>query len=81
MNAVRREALARMRRTTDDLTDAELFADQDDEFWFIDLAITALQRLPDELAPMLTCRGYTQLQAYFIVKSTIARLSHAFGDH
>lgn len=82
MNAVRREALALLGRTDDDLTDAEIFAQSaTDEFWFISLAIDQFGRLPSELDRILTCREYTLLQAHSIVKKAMTGLIKTFGQN
>src|SRR4051794_31746202 len=53
LNAVRRTALERLRRTDDDLTDAEIFARQgNDGYWFVDLCLEKLHRLPIEVEPL-----------------------------
>lgn len=78
MNAVRAAALESLNRTDDDLTDREIFAAQPDEFWYIDLVLTTLHRLPSEVDPLLLCREYTELQAYSIVKKYMTQLINVF---
>lgn len=77
INSVRARALESLSRTADDLTDAELFASQTDEYWFIGLALETLHRLPSEVSPLIGCREYTRLQAYSIVKRAISDLQRS----
>lgn len=79
-NAVRRQALELLDRTIDDMTDAELFGRAPDQFWFIDLCLDKLHRLPSEVDQVLTCREYTQIQAYHIVKRAQDMLQRAFRE-
>jgi len=79
MNAVRRAAIESLNRTEDDLTDRELFAQQaDDDWWYVELCLETLHRLPTEVDPLLLCRQYTELQAYHIVKRAMTGLIKAF---
>jgi hypothetical protein len=78
---VRRTALDRLKRTDDDLTDAEIFARQgNDDFWFVDLCLEKLHRLPIEVEPLLLCRHHTELQAYHVIRSAMADLARAFQE-
>jgi hypothetical protein len=77
---VRDRALALLARTDDDLTDAEIFAQQEDGFWYIDLCLDQLHRLPSEVDPLLLCREYTQLQAYNVVKRAMQELQQKFSE-
>lgn len=74
---MRARALESLARTNNDLTDAELFASQTDEYWFVDLCMEQLHRLPSEINPIITCREYTKLQAYYIVKRAIADMQQS----
>lgn len=81
LNAVRREALALIARDEDALSDAEIFARQgDEEYWFVDLCLSQLNRLPCEIEPLLLCREYTVLQAHTIIKRAMEALSRTFAD-
>jgi hypothetical protein len=75
---VRREALALLERTADDLSDMELFGRLTDEGWYIDICIDQLHRLPSEVDPILGCREYTTLQARSIVKQAQSNLMQRF---
>jgi hypothetical protein len=77
---VRRRVLELLARTEDDLTDAELFAQQSDEFWFVELCTSTLHRLPSEIELILTCREYTLLQAHSIVSRAIHDMQHQFRE-
>ena len=82
MNAVRRAALESLDRADDDLTDREIFAQQaDDSFWFIELCLETLHRLPIEIDPLLLCRHYTELQAYHIIKKVMTGLIRTFEEN
>jgi len=78
MNAVRRAALESLNRSEDDLTDRELFAQQDDQFWYIEMCMETLHRLPHEIDPLLLMRQYTELQAYHIIKRAMTGLIRTF---
>lgn len=65
---MRDRALELIARSDDDLTDVELFAQQGESFWYIDLCLDQLHRLPSEIDPILLCREYTEIQAYHTVK-------------
>jgi len=80
VNAVRRRALELLTRSEDDLTDAELFASQTDDYWYIDLCISELHRLPSEVDPLIGCREYTQLQAYYLVRRAIDDMQRLFRE-
>ncbi len=69
-----------LARTDDELTDAELFARQTDDYWFIDLCLEQLHRLPSEVEQTLLCREYTALQAYHIVKRAITDMQTIFRE-
>lgn len=71
---MRSRALELLGRADDDLTDAELFARQGDPFWYIDLCLGQLHRLPSEVNPLLLCREYTEIQAYHLVKQAMQEL-------
>lgn len=71
----RRTIMADLARTDDDLTDAEIVSRATDDFWYIDLCVDQLHRLPSEVDPILTCREYTHLQAYSLVKRTLHKLA------
>lgn len=78
---MRVEALKLIARDDDDLSDAELFARQgDEEYWFVDLCLESLHRLPCEIEPILLCREYTVLQAHSIIKRAMEGLSRTFAD-
>lgn len=74
INAVRARALELIARTDDDLADVELFAQQGDPFWYVHLCLEQLHRLPSEIAPILLCREYTEIQAYHTVKRAMDEL-------
>ena len=67
-------------RTDAERTDAELFAQQEEAFWYIDFCVEQLHRLPTEINPILTCRAYTELQAYSIVKQAMNRLIRDYQE-
>lgn len=71
---------ASRQRSLDDMSDVELFASQDEQFWYVDLCIERLHRLPSEIDPLLLCRTYTELQAYQIVKDAMTKLTRAFME-
>lgn len=79
-NAVRRRALALLDLTHDDLSDAEMFAQQSDEYWYVDLCLEQLHRLPSEVDRILLCREYTALQAYQVVKRAIHDMQTLFRE-
>lgn len=62
------------------MSDVELFAAQDEQFWYIDLCIEKLHRLPTEVDALLLCRAYTELQAYQLIKSAMLKLTRAFME-
>jgi hypothetical protein len=68
LNAVRRHVLELLSRTEDDMSDVELMARAPDSFWYIDMCLERLHRLPSEIDPLIGCREYTTLQAYALVK-------------
>lgn len=78
INAVQRLALELMERDLDSLTDIELMNRSTDETWFIDLCINQLHRLPSEVEPIMGCREYTTLQAFFVVKQAQSRMTQSF---
>lgn len=57
-----------------------LSADGGSDFWYIDLCIQELHRLPAEITPLLTQRAYTELQAYNLVKRAMEELQRRFHD-
>ena len=71
---MRDRALELLVQTDDDLTDAEIFAQQGDPFWYVDLCLEKLHRLPSEVDPLLLCREYTEIQAYHVVKRAMNEL-------
>jgi hypothetical protein len=74
-NPVRRYALEIIARTEEELTDVEVLAgDASEEFWYTDLCLEKLRRLPSEIDPLLLCRTYTNLQAYHVVKRAMDEL-------
>lgn len=79
---MRREALRQAGRggDLDAMTDTELFAAQDPDFWYIDLCLETLHRLPIEVDALLLCRTYTELQAYQLIKNAMTRLTRAFQE-
>jgi hypothetical protein len=77
---VRREALALLERTADDLSDMELFGRLTDDGWYIEICIEQLHRLPSEVDPILGCREYTTLQARSIVKQAQSNLMRRFQN-
>lgn len=79
VNAVQRMALEMMDRDLDDLTDTELMNRSTDDTWFIDLCLDKLHRLPSEIEPIMGCREYTSLQAFFIVKQAQQRMTQSFA--
>lgn len=65
---MRRKALELLARTEDDLTNAEIFArEATDEYWFIELCLETLHRLPSEVEPILMQREYMLLSARNII--------------
>jgi hypothetical protein len=80
VNAVRRRALELLTRSEDALTDAELFASQTDDYWYIDLCLEQLHRLPSEVDPLIGCREYTRLQAYYLVRRAIDDMQRLFRE-
>lgn len=62
------------------MTDAEIFAQQDEAFWYIDLCLQTLHRLPCEIDALLTCRAYTEMQAYSVIKRAMEALTRAFQE-
>jgi hypothetical protein len=80
MNAVRRLALELLDRDIDDLSDSELMHRMTDEMWFVDLCLNQLHRLPSEVEPLMGCREYTTLQAYFVVKQAQSRMAASFKN-
>lgn len=78
-NSVARLALELLERDIDDLTDAELFSRSTDETWFIDLCLDKLHRLPSEVEPLMGCREYTTLQAFYIIKQAQSRMAQSFA--
>lgn len=75
LNAVRTRALEILVRTEDEMTDLELFARAPDAFWYVDLCLEKLGRLPSEVDPLLGCREYTTIQAYHIVKKAMDEIA------
>lgn len=70
---MRADALRSLTRTEADMSDAELFDQQAEQYWYINMCLTTLHRLPSEIDQLLLCREYTELQAYAIVQRTIAQ--------
>lgn len=50
-------------------------------YWFTDFCIEKLHRLPSEVEQYMTCREYTHLQAYYIVKGAYAVLGNKAQRH
>ena len=77
---MRRLALDLLERDIDDLSDVELMNRSTDDVWFIDLCLNTLHRLPSEVEPLMGCREYTTLQAYFVVKQAQSRMTASFKN-
>lgn len=78
---MRRLALELIERDDDELSDQEIFARSGaDEFWYIQLCLETMHRLPSELDSVLLCREYTLLQAYHIIKKAMGSLVKTFGQ-
>lgn len=76
---MRRRAFELIARTDDDLSDAELFMRQAlDDYWYIDLCLETLHRLPSELDATLTMREYGRLQAHATIKRAISDMQRTF---
>jgi hypothetical protein len=70
-----------LARGEDDLSDAEVFAQQGgEEYWYTKFCVTDLHRLPCEVDPILTCREYTQIQAYHMIERAMEGLARTFKD-
>jgi len=64
----------------DEMTDAEVFAAQDEQFWYVDMCVEKFHRLTVEVDALLTCRAYTELQAYQLIKSAMLKLTRSFQE-
>ncbi len=80
LNYVRRRAIEILGRTDDDLSDLELFARAPDAFWYVELCLEKLGRLPSEVDPLLGCREYTTIQAYHIVKKAMDEVAREWSN-
>lgn len=77
---MRRRALELIARTDDDLSDAELFMQQAlDDYWYVELCLGTLHRLPSELDATLTMREYGVLQAHQVIKRAISEMQRQFS--
>lgn len=75
INAVRRRAIELTEhKDEDEMTDLELFARAPEEFWYIDLCVDKLHRLPSEIDPVIGCREYTALQAHALITRAMGEL-------
>ena len=67
-------------KSEDDMTDLELLSRAPDEYWFIDLCLEKLHRLPSEMEALISNREYVTLQAYATVKRAMDKMCRTFAD-
>jgi hypothetical protein len=77
---VRRRVRDLLTRTIDDMTDAELMQRAADQYWYTELCLERLHRLPSEVDRIITCREYTHLQAFALVKRAIADMTRIWRE-
>lgn len=51
-----------------------------DDYWYVEMCVESLNRLPSEINPILTMREYGVLQAHSTIKRAISDMQRAFQD-